>query len=417
MNEKVTIFCLTYNHKDYIADAIEGFLKQKTTFPYRVLIYDDASTDGTQDIIRRYLIDYPNIITAILSETNWYSKAKCFHTKIVQITEPFIMGQYIAWCEGDDYWTDEYKLEKQINYIDCHPGCSMCAHASMWLDCNTGILKEYRPYDTSRVLTEEEVLLQPNGNLSTASLLYRREIWFRDDAFPKADVEDVLLQWYAVLKGYVYYFNEIMSVYRYSHEGSWTSDVIKNKDKYYIHSFKMLNFLNEFNRYTQEQYCNYIKKMTLPYVNIALQVYSDYLSISRRLPPLDNDYRVYEKEIERLYIVIFKGELLNNDQKRIIKEKRHVVIYGCGDYARKVENYFDANGIIWDGNVISDDVTNMRSFDQKCIWNISEYPYEKADSCVVVGVSQLHQIDISRTLTKFNGFEVITPFWYEMPRF
>ena len=100
----VSICCLTYNHAPYIRDAIEGFLMQKTNFPVEILIHDDASTDGTADIIREYETRYPDIIKPIYQTENQYSKG-------VKISREYqfsrARGKYIALCEGDDYWTDK----------------------------------------------------------------------------------------------------------------------------------------------------------------------------------------------------------------------------------------------------------------------------------------------------------------------
>ena len=111
----VSICCITYNHEKYIRDAIEGFLMQKTDFPFEVLIHDDASTDGTADIIREYETKYPDIIKPIYQTENQYSKG----IKIsATYNYPRAKGKYIALCEGDDYWIDPYKLQKQVDFLE-----------------------------------------------------------------------------------------------------------------------------------------------------------------------------------------------------------------------------------------------------------------------------------------------------------
>ena len=125
-NILVTISCISYNHENYIADAIESFLMQKVSFNYEILIHDYASTDKTQDIIMEYTMKYPNIIKPILQDENQYSKGK----KVGMFHKDIAKGKYIAICEGDDYWTDTNKLQKQIDYLENHPECSMCVHAS-----------------------------------------------------------------------------------------------------------------------------------------------------------------------------------------------------------------------------------------------------------------------------------------------
>jgi glycosyltransferase involved in cell wall biosynthesis len=114
----VSICCLTYNHAPYIRDAIEGFLMQKTNFPIEILIHDDASTDGTADIIREYEAQYPDIIKPIYQTENQYSKGINPYPAFVY---PLARGKYIALCEGDDYWIDPYKLQKQVDFLEANP--------------------------------------------------------------------------------------------------------------------------------------------------------------------------------------------------------------------------------------------------------------------------------------------------------
>ena len=118
----VSICCLAFNHEPYIREALEGFLMQKTDFPIEVLIHDDASTDGTASIIREYEERFPDIIKPIYQTENQYSKGIKNISGIFNF--PRAKGKYIAMCEGDDYWTDPYKLQKQIDFLD--PVFSQC---------------------------------------------------------------------------------------------------------------------------------------------------------------------------------------------------------------------------------------------------------------------------------------------------
>ena len=110
----VSICCITYNHEAYIEDALEGFLIQETDFPFEILIHDDASIDGTADIIREYEAEYSNLIKPIYQKENQYSKrVDIFKTFLY----PRAKGEYIAVCEGDDYWTDPNKLQLQAQFL------------------------------------------------------------------------------------------------------------------------------------------------------------------------------------------------------------------------------------------------------------------------------------------------------------
>ena len=108
----VSILCPTYQHVDFIEDALRGFLGQDTHFPFEILVRDDASTDGTAEIVRDYAERYPNIIRAVLETENQYPKVKP-----LQVLLPMALGQFIAFCEGDDYWTDAYHLQRSVSVL------------------------------------------------------------------------------------------------------------------------------------------------------------------------------------------------------------------------------------------------------------------------------------------------------------
>jgi len=123
----VSICSITYNHGPYIKECLEGFLMQKTTFPVEILIHDDASTDGTEEIIREYEVKYPHIIKPLYEDENQWAKGKK-GSKVFNF--PRARGKYIAICEGDDYWTDSLKLQKQVEFLKKNSDCSLCFHAS-----------------------------------------------------------------------------------------------------------------------------------------------------------------------------------------------------------------------------------------------------------------------------------------------
>lgn len=122
MSVLVSITCNTFNHGSYIADALEGFVSQKTNFEYEILVYDDASTDNTASIIRQYEAKYPHLIKPIYQTVNQYSQGlRPGHQNRQRAT-----GKYVAICEGDDYWIDPLKLQKQVDYMEAHPNCTFC---------------------------------------------------------------------------------------------------------------------------------------------------------------------------------------------------------------------------------------------------------------------------------------------------
>lgn len=131
----VSIRCETFNQEKYISNCLDGFVMQKTNFKYEIVVHDDASTDNTANIIREYEKKYPNLIRPIYEEENQYSK---HDNSIRKLLDSEMRGKYIAICEGDDYWTDPLKLQKQIDFLENNPDYSMCFHQAIrhYEDCN-----------------------------------------------------------------------------------------------------------------------------------------------------------------------------------------------------------------------------------------------------------------------------------------
>lgn len=118
----VSVIVLTYNHEKYIRQALDGILMQKTSFRYEVLVGDDASTDGTSDIVREYAVRFPGVLQLYAQERNVGVSRNAYELLTVA------RGVYLATCEGDDYWTDSSKLQIQFDFLESHPGCSACTH-------------------------------------------------------------------------------------------------------------------------------------------------------------------------------------------------------------------------------------------------------------------------------------------------
>lgn len=233
----VSICCLTYNHEDYIRDALEGFLKQKVTFPYEILIYDDASTDSTAQIVREYWKQYPHVIRPILQEENQYSKGITNPSGVFNF--PRARGKYVAMCEGDDYWTDEHKLKDQVDYLEAHPDCSLCFHSARILTVDGSRCdRRMRPYNRDKVVAPEEMIDKSRG-YPTASMVFRTEM-VKELPFyyTECPVGDTPLQLMAAARGYGFYMDRDMSVYRIGGASSWTAaeksgDYEAKQRKYY----------------------------------------------------------------------------------------------------------------------------------------------------------------------------------------
>lgn len=223
----VSIKCLTYNHQKYISKALDSFLQQKTEFPFEIVVHDDASNDDTPKIISEYQNRYPTIVRPIYEKENQYSKENGVLNKIV---DSQIRGQYVAICEGDDYWTDEYKLQKQFNAMEEHPNVDICAHAVRKVDAKTGkLLGIIAPENIEMVIPIENVIAGGGGFVGTNSLFYRKKAFETTFPFRKLIEIDYTLQIQGAIRGGMLYMPMCMSAYRCMTDNSWSSTFHKTR--------------------------------------------------------------------------------------------------------------------------------------------------------------------------------------------
>ena len=241
-NPLVSICCLCYNHEPYIRECLEGFMMQMTNFAFEVLIHDDASTDKSAEIIREYEAKYPDIIKPIYQTENQYSKGVGV-TRVFQY--PRSKGKYIALCEGDDYWTDPYKLQKQVDFLEANPDYTFCFHDAFILNQNTGEKKERIG---NRVIEKSvnlhSVILE--NNFPTASLVFRNVFdWSKmPEWFSKTAKGDYALVVLLAEKGLGKYIPDVMSVYRVHDGGVWSG--VKQRSYHINEDIKFYNLLYEY---------------------------------------------------------------------------------------------------------------------------------------------------------------------------
>lgn len=215
----VSICCLAYNHAPYIRQCLEGFVMQKTNCPIEVLIHDDASTDGTQDIIKEYEAKYPDIIKPIYQKENQYSKGVK-----VSLVYNFsrAKGKYIAMCEGDDYWTDPYKLQKQVDFLESHPDYVMCSHRFNQYIQDKNLLEEEKNLTFQGADYDLKNLIGGKWLTQTLTVMYRRSALDLKEYESYGMSMDIIL-FYALLKnGKGYCFPDIMATYRLHGGGVWS---------------------------------------------------------------------------------------------------------------------------------------------------------------------------------------------------
>lgn len=310
MNDiKVSIICNVYNHEKYIRDALESFVMQKTNFEFEVLVHDDASTDKTADIIREFEEEYPNIIKPIYQIENQYSKNIPIGSTY---QKPRVKGKYVAICEGDDYWTDPYKLQKQFDAMEMHPELDVCSHMAKVVESNSkDIIRHIRPAKKSKIIRAEQVIDGGGGFVATNSLFYRTEIDKNIPEFRKYLPLDFSLQIHSSLRGGMLYLDECMSAYRYMTTGSWSSQMETNSGKSIEHEKRIVRMLEILNEETKYKYNKILNKKILR--NKSETIYKKVL-IKRDLERSDYDVikRTTLKWKARILLQLKFPELMNN---------------------------------------------------------------------------------------------------------
>lgn len=254
----VSVQCITYNHEKYIRKALDGFVMQKTNFKFEVIVHDDASTDATPQIIQEYAEKYDFIIP-IFQSVNQYSQGIPFAIKYIY---PRFRGKYIAYCEGDDYWTDSNKLQFLFDYMEKHPNCSMCCHAYENIEANSEKkIREVHTLDHDGTITIENAIMY-NNPPQLASQMFKKEcILNKPDLFMHRGVGDYTSLLYSAILGEMHYIDKVMAKHRIASDGSWTVRVNRNKEMKIEHDLNMISFLEDFNQYCELKYqaCIYNK--------------------------------------------------------------------------------------------------------------------------------------------------------------
>lgn len=251
----VSVKCLVYNHENYLRECLEGIVMQKTNFRFEIVVHDDASTDKSPEIIREYAEKYPEIIKPIIETENQYSKKDGSLTRVVNAA---CIGKYVASCEGDDYWIDPFKLQKQYDWMEAHEDYSYC-----WTNARTRIGDSTNaPYNRYKETCDspiQDIILEGGLFVPTCTIFMRRNVI---EARPriKTSTSDFSIQIWGAHCGKVRYLEDVTGVYRLMSVGSWTSSQkampIEKRLQALGNEFSMLD---EMNKYTEYKYDAIIK--------------------------------------------------------------------------------------------------------------------------------------------------------------
>lgn len=341
----VSINCIAYNHQDYIHDAIEGFLMQITNFKFEVLIHDDASTDNTAKIIKEYQLKYPEIIKPIYQLENQYSMGR----KPSFINLERAKGRYIAYCEGDDYWTDPYKLQKQVDFMEVNREYSMCGHATKVIDVtvNEEINAFYKKYGQNMELPFS--LLIEGLVFQTGTMVIRSK--YIKNGYPKfytnSPTGDEALQLWMAHMGKVYYFDDVMSVYRKFTQGSWGVRNYRTELQRIEHGNKLIDMLMEFNNFSNAKHDNVIGKRI------------EHLTRQNQYLKTTPFYKFSNKVLDTKI-----PSYINN-----FKESENY-IFGAGTDGLKLQTYFEKMGINFKGFIDNNSLLNNKIVNGKPVFTL-----------------------------------------------
>ncbi len=274
----VSIWCKAYNHAQYIRNTLDGFVMQKFSRQYEVVVHDDCSQDGTQDIIREYHEKYPQLFKVIYQKENTFSQGIAVNLEQMM---PLVKGKYLAFCEGDDYWTDEYKLQKQFDIMENHQDCSICVHKVRLVE-ESGKLTE-QAYPNFEMLSQK---LSPEDYLKIEYAEFRyftqtSSFFMWTSAFRtflentpefaklKMGISDLPLKLYLITLGNMYYLQDEMSCYRTGSIGSFTSRNLNNEVNFLKTRKQLLFMAAKFNEYTASRYQDYLDQYAL-HINIQI---------------------------------------------------------------------------------------------------------------------------------------------------
>jgi len=239
---------------------------QETSFPFEIIVHDDCSTDGTTDIIREYERQYPQLIKPIYQSENQFSKGIKIFAAYVW---PKTRGKYIAACEGDDYWIDPYKLQKQFDFLEGHPECSMCAHNNgVIIGENETIIGQKNPPGQKQFYDLNDVL---GGHpWHTSTIVYKKEILNSfPDWYGKLLGGDWQLYIIAAQQGSIGYIDEVMSIYRVHPGGIWSSMTIDDQHKFANQRLELL-LKNLGGAYRKKTLGNQFKQAAARYFEIEI---------------------------------------------------------------------------------------------------------------------------------------------------
>jgi glycosyltransferase involved in cell wall biosynthesis len=301
MNPLVSISCITFNHIDFIKLCLDGFLSQRTKFKYEIVIHDDASNDGTIEVIEQYRERYPEIIFPMYQSENQYSQGKYGVT--ARFNFPRCRGKYIALCEGDDYWTDPYKLQKQVDFLEANPKVILCYHRVNVLFTDGKMEEDYLVKGIVNKNLSNIYDMAALGNyIHTPSVVFRNVIKDFPPQYSQTPINDYFLYMLLGQYGDYYRLEENMGVYRYG-VGSHSSKPKIERSRMWLNTLQLIQ--ESIGDPTVSKIVEYRiaqrKLFTLPKI---LRSKTSYLDLAR--PDSLVTFTTYKQLLQALYLKVIK---------------------------------------------------------------------------------------------------------------
>lgn len=254
----VSVSCLAYNHEKYIRQCMDSLVNQKVNFKYEILVHDDASTDKTQQIIKEYEEKYPEMIRPIYQTVNQFSQQK----QVGDLNLKRARGKYITFCEGDDFWTSQDKLQKQVDFLETHQEYVLCAHAAYYAQ-EDGTIDPKRIFAYSDYECDVPVAdIISKWCFATNSLMYRQTV--RNPLVVpyrgKCKNGDYALVTFLAFQGNVYYMNDLLSAYRVNSIGSLNNQWKRNPELRKKDRMEYINMVYRMDEYTNKKYHKIIEQ-------------------------------------------------------------------------------------------------------------------------------------------------------------
>lgn len=403
MGKKVSVLCITYNQEKYISKALDSIFSQNTTFDFEVIVHDDASTDGTKAIIEKYKERFGDKLKVYYEKNNKYSTGE-----LEQILNDIIIcdseSEYVAFCEGDDYWIDRQKLQIQVDYMDEHPKCVLTGHNSLWVDNITHEITVCNGIEKQGKVSVEEIIGNRRGCFATASMVLRREKFVRPEPFSECSIGDWPRKLYLAEQGDVYYFDRIMSVYNLYANNSWSLSTIQRKNRI-IHELDMITFFKKLDAHWNYMYKNAIDRQIESFANdIIYQLDKDDTQDKESI--ISNIYsETGKKYCEACKMIIDRIGLKENENEKLIEfanKYTYRVIMGCGTKAIKLTELMEKLHMTVDGYVVSNNQTAPFEYNKKRVWRLCDMPFEKKNVAIIIGIQNDIQEEIVSSLNE-NG--------------